>query len=163
MSKPLSITLIIIFFIGGILLGNQYGRRDVVNSRPPEVQGQLGKPAIFDIPDESYSLSYLRLYNSSQDIVYGGVSLLEKEGLGVEVVLDIWGVPENEDNTQSDFKVVLVNSDKSTEKDITTFSVDGNQGIKIKFSTDGDLSQGQYMAVIREGSTEPLLLSESIQ
>src|SRR3989344_3486928 len=102
MSKALSFSLIFLALVGGILLGNQYGRRDLENSKPAKVSGELNRPGAVTVRGESIMTS-LPFYNASRTATVGVAAVVWAEGLeqrregesAGEAIIYLWNLPES--------------------------------------------------------------------
>ena len=163
MSKWAGIFLIIIFFVGGILLGNQYGRRDVVNSRPPEIIGDLGKPAVTS-SETRYKIESLLVSGSGG--VYGSLALFRVDS-SAEGILHLNKIPSPNSSdgvirkSDTPLKVFLFSADNKPVTELTSFFDTGSaQDIRIDIA---ELKNSYYIAVFYEGSSEPVLISERVK
>ena len=152
MSRGLSTFLIIAFTIGGILLGNAYGRRDAANSRPPTIYGQTGEQGNVAV-DLGYKLETLALRNASGGL-YGSVSVLNLNDGRTDALFYVSPLEDGE------FRVVLFGKDNKPKSELTTFGASARvQIIRAQFK---GLESGDYFAVL-SGGGERILTSDKVQ
>ncbi len=163
MSRLLSITLIVLSLAVGILLGNSYGRRDLKNSRPPEITGQIGEPGSVAVADNGYILGHLQLFNKAKISVFGGVALLKITNFATEANVDIWKMPEGTTGDEStQYILALYTKDHAPLKELTTFYLGQSGSAKLRVSVP-EFEPGQYFTVLRQETREVLLVSEAVE
>src|SRR3989338_1119801 len=160
MSKLLSLTFIIIAAIGGIMLGNLYGRRDIANSRPPTVVGELGLPSNIETGSAGYSFKSVPFKNAAGDGIFGAISLLNLGGGRAELEVSVWKLPDQ--LSDKDFyRLVLFSASREPARELTGFSLsrEGTAQVKISLS---EISSGQYFVVMPKDSGDLILVSEPV-
>src|SRR3989344_320145 len=160
MSRGLSITLIIIASVVGIVLGNLYGRRDVVNSRPPTLSGEFGLPGLFANTDGGLKLTHLNLHNAERSALYGG-GAAQITGPTLQAEVQIWKLPEGLGEGESEFMLALYAKDKKPSKELTSFRATPAKGARIRIQTQ--FTPGDYLVVLPRGNPVPALVSAPIE
>ena len=92
MSKALAWFLCAAALVGGILLGNQYGRRDVVNSRPPVIERGNDPKDGGASAEGNLNLQSLLVFNPADNDVYGSASIVQQNGAG-EIAIYLQRLP----------------------------------------------------------------------
>lgn len=156
MSKPVAVVFMLLTLAAGVLLGNQYGRRDVVNSRPPKILGQTGQTGIVSA-DDTYKLDSLSIYNNTRTEIFGSASLLRLPDRN-EAVVYIAKFPEN---TSDELKLVLFSKGNQPVTELTTVFVRRSRAqiIRVKIET---IEPGSYLGLVPVTTGSPILVSDAI-
>jgi hypothetical protein len=166
MNKILAIVLIVVFAILGIVVGNQYGRRDVANSRPPQVEGAVGQPSLISTQPLSETATTpipsiqgpLFVYNQTRNTMLGAVSLVTQgDKTNVVVALDKLPVLSPTSKATS-LKVSLFDSQNKKVQDLGDVSVRATLPVKITASVSA-VTAGQYVGLVP--SDDPGLVASS--
>lgn len=147
MPKASAISLIVIFTIGGIVLGNLYGRRDIANSRPPTVTGSLGNPSAITIDDSGVQVVMLR--DGAQ--INGAASVIKN---AKQVLVNL------STSRSGKFKLVLLNRDGSPVAELTSFNLNGSTRVRANLPR---FEPGDYLAVLPDEGGAPILVSDKFE
>ena len=168
MSKAAAVTLMIIIFIGGVVLGNLYGKRDLVNSRPPEILGDFTKKQ--EVQTESVQSkpeielrTPLSIYNpAAKTSIYGSAALASR-GSEYQLMAIFTRKPTSlsEEVMAGNFKLNLYKSDGSIDRELATFKFSTSSDTEISTNFTG--SPGQYLGITYGTTTEPILISSKIK
>ena len=145
MSKALSFSLIFLALVGGILLGNQYGRRDLENSKPVSIAGELNRPGAVTVRGESVMTS-LPFYNASRTATVGAAAVVWAESLEPsregEAIIYLWNLPEILLQPDLKLKLSVFSTDNQFVSDITEVMLSQSQILKLGLPK---MEAGQYL------------------
>lgn len=150
MSKVTAITLIAVFTVGGVVLGNLYGRRDIENSRPPTITGSLGNASAITVDDSGVQVVLLR--DGAQ--VFGAASVIRS---AKQVLLNLSPV-----TLDGKFKLVLLGRDGAPVGELTGFSLSEGRSARIMANIPR-YEAGDYLVVVPDAGGAPVLVSEKFE